>query len=80
MHRFRNMIFCFLTSYILQKICLVKNVCAQKNTNKGKYDFLVVKSGKSMSFAWKVGKMCGRTCVVLTSSKIIPRTHFAHMF
>ena len=38
-------------------------VC-KKTLNKKKYDYLVAKSGKSTIFAWKVGKMCGRTCVV----------------
>ena len=43
---------------------------------------LVTKSGITISFPWKVGKMCGRTCVGVTSGKKA-RTqmfwgHFAH--
>ena len=43
-------------------------VC-KKTINKKKYDYLVAKSGKSTIFAWKVGKMCGRTCVVCDQLK-----------
>ena len=38
-------------------------------SKKGKYDYFVAKSGKSLFFAWKVGKMSGRTCVVCDQVK-----------
>ena len=51
-------------------------VC-KKTINKKKYDYLVAKSGKSTIFAWKVGKMCGRTCVVCDQLKNV-RAHTLH--
>ena len=51
-------------------------VC-KKTQNKKKYDYLVAKSGKSTIFAWKVGKMCGRTCVVCDQLKNV-RAHTLH--
>ena len=60
MHRFWNMIF-FLSFELLNflKYVLVKNECMQKQYKKTIYDYLVAKSGISIIFPWKVGKMCG---------------------
>ena len=53
-------------------------------SKKGKYDYFVAKSGKSLFFAWKVGKMCGRTCVVCDQVKNVRahtlRTHVLKVF
>ena len=54
------------------------------SSKKGKYDYLVAKSGKSIFFAWKVGKMCGRMCVVCDQLKNVHahtvRTHVLKVF
>ena len=53
-------------------------------SRKGKYDYFVAKSGKSLFFAWKVGKMCGRKCVVCDQVKNVRvhtlRTHVLKVF
>ena len=53
-------------------------------SKKGKYGYFVAKSGKSLFFAWKVGKMCGRKCVVCDQVKNVRvhtlRTHVLKVF